>query len=263
MSNVEVRKTALNLGADLAGVADVRNLVDGGAGRDPRDILPGARSVVVLAVRYLEGSLSTPQVRMAVNDCRHIDFQLGQISRKIGCLLEDHGFRTLLVPSYFPMEMTEETKGLVGDVSLKQAGAAAGLGEIGFHGLLVTPEYGPRVRLAGLLSEMPAAPGEPKENKLLEYCRECRLCVEKCPAHAISQEGVDVNKCARYVGRPYGIASLMKFIMSALDRSKDEVKDMIRSPEFLNYYQNFMVGVHFNCHTCQSICPVGRICKAT
>jgi epoxyqueuosine reductase QueG len=258
MSIAEIQQTAIACGADLVGVSDAQSLVDEATGRDPRKILPNAQSVVVLAVKYLEGSLSAPQMRIAVNDCRHIDSQLGQISRKIGCLLEDKGFRSVLIPSYFPMEMTEETKGLVGDVSLKQAGACAGLGDIGFHGLLTTPEYGPRIRLAGVLTEMPAVSGGPRENKLLEFCKECGLCIEKCPAQAISQEGVDVGRCVKHVGRPHGMASLIKFIISALDRPKEEVKAMIRSPEFWNYYQNFMIGVHFSCHTCQSVCPVGR-----
>lgn len=258
MPITEIIQTAYDCGADLAGIADARELVDDTTGRDPGNILPGARSVVVLAVRYLEGSLSAPQVRMAVNDCRHIDSQLGQISRRVGCLLEDRGFRSVPVPSYFPMAMTEETKGLLGDISLKRAGMASGMGEIGVHGLLVTPEYGPRIRLAGVLTEMPPSPGKPRENTLAEYCRTCGLCIEKCPARAISHEGVDVNKCVKYVGRPHGLASLIKFFISALDRPRDEVKEMVRSPEFWHYYQNFMIGVHFNCHTCQSICPVGR-----
>lgn len=254
----DLLRAAHDCGADLAGVADTKELMDDTAGRDPADILPGARSVVILGVRYLEGSLNAPQTRMAVNDCRQMDFQLGQISRRIGCLIEDRGYRAVLVPTYFPMEMSRETKGLVGDISLKRAGAAAGLGEIGFNGLLVSPEYGPAIRLAGLLTEMPPGPGKPKENKLFEYCSSCGLCIEKCPARAISRQGVDVSKCVKYVGRPYGLASLIKFIISALDRPKEEVKAMIRSPEFWNYYQNFMIGVHFNCHLCQSVCPAGR-----
>lgn len=253
----EIRQAALDCGADLAGIADAKELIDQATGRDPGKILPGARSAVVLAVKYLDGSLSAPQTRMAVNDCRHIDFQLGQISRKVGSLVEKQGFRAVLIPSYFPMEMTEKTKGLVGDISLKQAAAVAGLGEIGLHGLLNTPEYGPRIRLACVLTEMPVPVREPVEKTLPEYCRSCQLCIEKCPARAISQHGVDVGKCIKHVGRPHGLASLIKFIISAIDKPGDEVKAMVRSPEFWNYYQNFMVGVHFNCHTCQSVCPAG------
>ena len=258
MSIADLRQAALDCGENLAGFADAKELVDEKTGRNPRNILPGAQSVAVFAVKYLEGSMMAPQIRMAVNDCRHMDFQLGQISRKIGGLLEEKGFRAVLLPSYFPMEMSEETKGLLGDISLKRAGIAAGLGKIGINGLLVTPEYGPRIRLAGVLTDMPANTGKATENAVPEFCKSCGLCIEKCPAQAISREGVDVNKCVKHVGRPHGVASLMKFIISAMDKPKDEVKEMVRSPEFLHYYQNFMIGVHFNCHTCQSVCPIGR-----
>jgi epoxyqueuosine reductase QueG len=259
MLEEKIRKAALDSGADLVGIAEAKDIVEKPTGRDPRQILPEARSVVVLAIKYLDGALNSPQMRIAVNDCRQIDLQLGQISRKIGRLVEESGFQASIIPSYFPIEMTAETKGLIGDISLKQAGVAAGLGEIGIHGLLITPQYGPRIRLAAVLTEMPVKSSKNNnKEKLIEYCASCGLCIEKCPAKAITRQGVDVNKCVKYVGRPHGLSSLIKFIISAIDSSKEEVKSMVRSPEFWNYYQNFMVGVHFNCHTCQSICPIGK-----
>jgi len=253
----EIKQAALDCGADLVGFADAHQLFDPSTARDPQNILPGARTMIILAVRYLSGTLKSPEIRMAVNDCRHMDLHLGQIARKIGRQIEDKGFTAVPLPSYYPLKMDVKTKGLLGDVSLKKAGAIAGLGEIGANQLLVTPEFGPRIRLTGILTDLPFEEADRVETRFLD-CSSCGLCIDKCPGQALSPAGIDIKKCIQHVGNPYGLSSLIKFILSALDKQKDEVKTMIHSPELWNYYQNFMVGTHFNCHVCQSVCPIGQ-----
>ena len=254
----DIKRAAFDLGANLVGFADANTLIDEKTGRNPQNILPGARTVIVIAVKYLDGVLLSPEIRMAVNDCRHIDLQLGQISRKIGCMIEEKGFTSVPLPSYYPLEMNERTKGLIGDISLKRAGAIAGLGEIGANGLLITPEFGPRIRLSGILTDLHIENPNEAEKKFLD-CNRCGLCIENCPGQALRIDGIDVRKCIKHVGGPYGLSSLKNFIVSVLDRPKDEAIKLVNSPELWNYYQNFMVGVHFNCHVCQSICPIGKI----
>jgi epoxyqueuosine reductase len=63
----------------------------------------------------------------------------------------------------------------------------AGLGELGRNGLLITPQYGPRVRLCKILTDIPLAPDEPVEFGVKEFCRGCKLCAEHCEAEAISK----------------------------------------------------------------------------
>jgi len=63
----------------------------------------------------------------------------------------------------------------------------AGLGELGRNGLLITPQYGPRVRLCKILTDLPLVPDEPIEFGVREFCRGCRLCAEHCEAEAISK----------------------------------------------------------------------------
>ena len=62
----------------------------------------------------------------------------------------------------------------------------AGLGEIGRMGLLMTPNLGPRVRIAVVTTSLPLQPDIPKANTpVLEFCRICKKCAEACPARAI------------------------------------------------------------------------------
>ncbi|MDR2946798.1 MAG: hypothetical protein LBV79_08640 [Candidatus Adiutrix sp.] len=60
----------------------------------------------------------------------------------------------------------------------------SGLGVIGRNGLIITREHGPCVRLAAVDTDMPLLPGapDPDEAKIIEFCRNCGLCAQRCPA---------------------------------------------------------------------------------
>jgi reductive dehalogenase len=62
----------------------------------------------------------------------------------------------------------------------------AGLGELGRLGLLMTPKYGPRVRLAKVITDMPLLPDSPIKFGVTEFCEACMLCAEHCPSAAIT-----------------------------------------------------------------------------
>lgn len=61
----------------------------------------------------------------------------------------------------------------------------AGLGQLGRLGTLVTPEFGPRVRLCKVLTELPLAPTAPIDFGVTEFCEVCQKCAEYCPSQAI------------------------------------------------------------------------------
>lgn len=62
----------------------------------------------------------------------------------------------------------------------------AGLGQLGRHGLLITPEYGSNVRLCKVLTDMPLAEDQPIDFGVTEFCSNCLLCVRHCPSGSIS-----------------------------------------------------------------------------
>lgn len=64
---------------------------------------------------------------------------------------------------------------------------AAGLGELGRMGLLITQPYGPRVRIAKVFTDMPLAHDRPIEFGVKEFCRVCMKCARNCPSQAISR----------------------------------------------------------------------------
>jgi epoxyqueuosine reductase len=66
----------------------------------------------------------------------------------------------------------------------------AGLGWIGKSANLVTKEYGPAVRISGVLTDMPVKTGTPINSS---QCGNCTACTTHCPGHAISGKLWDVN----------------------------------------------------------------------
>ncbi len=62
----------------------------------------------------------------------------------------------------------------------------AGLGECGRNGLLITPEFGPNVRLCKVLTNMPLIPDEPIRFGVEQFCNECKKCARDCPSQAIT-----------------------------------------------------------------------------
>jgi reductive dehalogenase len=63
----------------------------------------------------------------------------------------------------------------------------AGLGEYGRNGLLITPKYGPRVRISKVFTDLPLAIDQPIEFGVKQFCNSCRKCADGCPAKAIDQ----------------------------------------------------------------------------
>jgi reductive dehalogenase len=65
-------------------------------------------------------------------------------------------------------------------------GAMAGLGEVGRINRLITPEYGPMVRVFKMVTDLPLAPTKPIDAGILNFCKACKTCAEYCPSGALS-----------------------------------------------------------------------------
>jgi reductive dehalogenase len=67
-------------------------------------------------------------------------------------------------------------------------GIYAGLGELSRINRLVTPEFGPMVRVFGILTDLPLATDKPIDAGILEFCKSCKKCAEACPSESLSFE---------------------------------------------------------------------------
>ncbi|MHA1771519.1 MAG: reductive dehalogenase [Candidatus Thorarchaeota archaeon] len=65
----------------------------------------------------------------------------------------------------------------------------AGLGQYGRHGLLITKEFGSRVRIAKVLTDMPLVPDKPDLkfcSSVVKFCEVCEKCARTCPSQSIA-----------------------------------------------------------------------------
>lgn len=63
----------------------------------------------------------------------------------------------------------------------------AGLGELGRNGLLITPQFGPRVRLNKIFTDVPLEEDSLIELGVWQFCKICSKCANYCPSNAISK----------------------------------------------------------------------------
>lgn len=78
----------------------------------------------------------------------------------------------------------------------------AGLGELGRNGLLVTPQYGPCVRILKIFTDMPLKADRPITFGVKQFCLKCKKCAKSCPAGAIpiddkpTMKGTSISNCS-------------------------------------------------------------------
>ncbi len=187
----EVKNYAIeNLDMDYCGVTGVDRLVGAPEGRRPTDILPGAKSVIVMAVRISQGVMQTI-FRAHEDGMRHVQ-----------CIYSTHGYS--LIPNLelkyaaYRMARFLEKKGHIttplpsgpggggAPFSHRHAAVAAGLGVFGWNGILVTPDYGPKVRIVSVITRAELEPDPMYEGKKVCDPTKCNICVKVCPTGAIS-----------------------------------------------------------------------------
>jgi len=253
MEKETVRRFALDLGVDDVGFASARDY-QSPRSPDLEGLFPGVKSIVVLAYRELS-TCESPSPQLAMNG--RLDLMEFTRSRdyQVARLLERGGARAMTVPVSYPMAMSEETKGSVGEVSLRHAAVAAGLGRFGRHNLVLHPEFGSRVVFSAVLTDVDFPSDSPVAD---EVCNQCGLCVEACPSGAFAEEGkTDVMKCIK-VSQPYGIGGAIRFWSQYAGASNDERRTMLKDPHFWRLYQAGFIGFQYFCFRCLAACPVGR-----
>ena len=145
---------------------------------DPLDLMPSARTLIILGKRLLDDSRDV-YYRMSDDYIASVEMMALDIaSEKISGSLRQSGYGAEEYTSFY----------------LKGWAVLAGLGWIGKSKLFVSAEHGPRLRLKGILTD--ADLGETREVLSDAICGTCAECARACPVGAIGPEEVDRKKCA-------------------------------------------------------------------
>ncbi len=253
----QTKECAKKLGAELVGICKVN---------DSTNFLRNLKkissfdSAIVIGCRHSNGAFLSDNLRAVQYDTFCIIQELNRIVFCLVRLLEKNGYDAIGISPYIPVEMSQETKGLLGDASHRHLAKKAGLGSIGFCGLLITPNFGPRVRLASVLT---TASLEPDEECKDYFCENCEgNCVKACPVDAISEDGVDVKKCAKE-NMKFGLPGLIRhlYAISSTGDISENIKNFLREPAFWELWQSTTSGMFYNCFECVKACPKGKLEK--
>lgn len=197
---------------------------------DPAQIFPAARSVIVVAVNYYtpeqhRASEATGKVsRYAWGDDYH-----DVVGQKLRQLLD---------------WLKQEEPAADGKVCVdiqpimdKAWAVRAGLGWLGKHSNVITPELGSWVFLGELLVNIEL---EYDRDVIPDHCGSCTLCLDACPTGAIVEPYVvDSNRCISY---------------ATIE---------LRSPEIPAPVANNLDGWIYGCDVCQDVCPWNRFAEVT
>ena len=180
----------------MVGIASVDKLnLQAPVGQRPYDLLPTARSVVVMAVHLINGVMDRLPESWREFNCNYFestDF-VNALGFKVARFLERRGCRAYPI-SYGSRYGIESER-----LSSRHAAVEAGLGQIGLNNLLLTPEYGPRIRLIAVLTEADLMPDKRIEGEICAGKKCGYRCVDKCPAGALAKSGkINYQKCWDY-----------------------------------------------------------------
>lgn len=214
-----IERAAKRNGADLVGFADMRKLKGFFFCTD--DLIRQLPYAVCLAVgldkwgRYdtsTEDDFSFPLLELAAKEVKEDIERLGFSAKVIA-----------------PDKRVSHNSPLywMGEVSHKAAAKTAGLGWIGRSTLLITPEFGPRVCLATVMTDMPLPTGKPMKNK----CESCKMCIVSCPLKTLKgatfadhpkdvSDAIDVKKCGARVNRTWADGFMCYECMLACPKGK-------------------------------------------
>lgn len=220
-----IKTYAKECGADIVGVTSMDRFEGAPRQMDPRHILPQAKSMIVMGFRHFrglfrgieEGTFFTAYNAMGYAGINYIYQPL--VLWQVAKALEDEGYDALPIPNNFPWTNTysdgqqPEHTGKMNPAKsrpvaegkpapdvfphLRIAAFCAGLGEIGWSKMFLSPEFGPRQRLAAIMTTAPLTPDPLFEGGL---CDRCMACVGACTAGAIPKvKTVDVTIAGRQI----------------------------------------------------------------
>lgn len=218
-----IKEKAIELGAGVCGIGDIKHFIGDDPQRNPLSILPKATCIIGFGIPVPKG------LYMAMEDKRqyfnyvnvgvkYTDEMFAEIFLlKMGAMIEDAGYDACLqrfIPGFkvkgdkstnpevsriyelqFASPVAEGKPAPDVIIDYNKAAVVCGLGSIGLHGKVISPKYGTFMRWVFIITDMPLECDEPFKDEL---CDKCGKCLNACPGKAISDNGVDSWQCSVY-----------------------------------------------------------------
>ncbi|HHH75451.1 MAG TPA: epoxyqueuosine reductase, partial [Phycisphaerae bacterium] len=207
-----VKQFAYQIGADLVGIGNIERCEHAPAMMSPQGLMPSARSIIVMAVHHPDacvemGGETHPQEVGPYAVQYLMNTRLDEMSYRMATFLEKSGCQAVPIAAsniwrYTAYKQLDAV--FAPDVSHIYMAVVAGLADMGFHGMAMTPEFGARNRFITVITDVDMDP-----DPLIEpgtICDNCMLCREHCPAEALSKE-IDGENVLRIEDKEYRFAN--------------------------------------------------------
>lgn len=277
MRKEEIRELGLQLGIDLIGFTTAQRL-DGKLPEScrPSQVSEYLPSFWVLAKHIPVGIMGADESEAKPLACGLVHRVLEEAAAELAYHLEQREYLAVVLP---PLVMdfknrTElsNTPAGQGSLFLRLAAVEAGLGTPGLNHMLLTPKFGPRVYLCGLMTNLEVEVDEPLTDELCPGLQECGRCAAVCPADAIPRSArqgsplaeyrhLDEKACSRYC-QPYGVNAFVEHLRKIFnEKDAQGTRARIDAPETSLLWHHMVVlrqGAFTGCTRCLQVCPVGE-----
>ncbi len=218
-----IKTRAKELGAQVCGIGSLDIFKDEIPGRDPKMILPNARSIIGFGFSVPRGLFNSMERDAAYYayttlGVKYIDEEFAEIFLlKIGGMIEDCGYDACLqkaVPN-LRIKGDKETNPEVSDtyelihavpvapgkpspeviIDFAKAAKTCGIGSAGRSGKIISPKYGPFIRYCFIITDAELELDTPLDD---DICDDCGLCESACPGKAIADGKLDSWQCSVY-----------------------------------------------------------------
>ncbi len=265
---------------DYVGIAPVDRFVNAPPEHRPTDLLPGARSVVSMAVKIFKGAQLSMTRGFNHRELRHLVFSyrwfaygltnlhfMDRAALLVAQMLEQEGHVAVPIAA----SGVGYSRDHLQNFSNRHAGVAAGIGELGWNGLCLTPWNGPRQRFVSIITTAELSPDPMYSGAKLCDLKKCielgqgtPLCVKICPMNAFTREGkkeVDIGgKHMEYAKLDFRACSSVHERIIDTDHPGRLTGPMAPGAEFEPRYQleRLVYKRGHGCGFCLFVCPVGE-----
>ena len=189
-----IKKVALQYGADVCGIGSIDRFENAPEGFSPLDLYSKCKSVIAVGIALPKGLYEVDSRLMYGHFNAEICTILDNLELKLAKEIErTFNCKAVPVPSDAPYEYWDAEKMTgKGLISMKHTAVLCGLGSIGKSSLLLNAEYGNRLTVGAVLTDLELK-GDPIQPDLC--IPGCRKCLDSCPVQAIKDGRVEQKLC--------------------------------------------------------------------
>ena len=224
----QIKRVARYFGADLVGIANLdlrwvysHHYAPETGENKPVEIDPRYKYAIVMALEMDYNMMRTAPSALQMAETDLVYSEMAFLTSAVADFIRQLGYHAI------PM---------LNDTALSIPIAVdAGLGQLARHGLLITPQFGPRQRLCKVFTDLPLEIDHPIEFGVTEFCSVCQKCARECPGQAISS------------GEPTAEASCIS-----------NNPGVMRWPMMAEKCYGIWAKVGTNCGICIRVCPFNK-----